>query len=86
MAGWGFWVLVSVKTVFHLILLHFYDQYLAALYIVIDVKKWWRGAPFSVVGMNSILLYILHETLANQIPFCASCSSIHDKYVALIFG
>ena len=56
-----------------------YDQYLAALYIVIDVKKWWRGAPFSVVGMNSILLYILHETLANQIPFCASCSSVHDK-------
>ena len=53
---------------------------LAALYIVVDLKKWWTGSPFSVVGMNSILLYILHETLADQIPFCGSCGHVNDSH------
>ena len=53
---------------------------LAALYIVVDLKKWWTGSPFSVVGMNSILLYILHETLADQIPFCGGCGHVNDSH------
>ena len=53
---------------------------LAALYIVVDLKKWWTGSPFNVVGMNSILLYILHETLADQIPFCGGCGHVNDSH------
>lgn len=43
---------------------------LGALYAIIDHLKLWDGQPFSVVGMNSILLYLLHEILEGQIPFC----------------
>ena len=40
------------------------------LYYLVDVWKIWAGAPFYFVGMNSILVYVLHEMLGGQIPFC----------------
>ena len=43
----------------------------ALLYIIIDQFNIWEGAPFSVVGMNSILVYLLHEILGGQVPFCS---------------
>lgn len=40
------------------------------LYHLVDVWKIWEGAPFYFVGMNSILIYLLHEILEGQVPFC----------------
>lgn len=43
---------------------------LIGLYYLIDVWNLWDGAPFFFVGMNSILVYLLHEILEGQVPFC----------------
>ena len=48
---------------------------LAGLYLLIDHFKLWSGAPFNFVGMNSILIYILHEQLQGQVPFCGGCET-----------
>jgi len=40
---------------------------LTIFYLIIDEWNIWSGAPFQVVGMNSILLYILHEILKGKI-------------------
>ncbi|XP_062865256.1 heparan-alpha-glucosaminide N-acetyltransferase [Trichomycterus rosablanca] len=42
---------------------------LLGCYYVIDVKRWWTGAPFFYPGMNSILVYVGHEIFANYFPF-----------------
>ncbi|XP_063729761.1 heparan-alpha-glucosaminide N-acetyltransferase-like isoform X2 [Symsagittifera roscoffensis] len=42
---------------------------LAILYIMVDVLKWWDGAPFTYAGMNSLLLYVGHELLEGWFPF-----------------
>jgi len=34
---------------------------LTVLYLLIDVKQWWKGQPFFFAGMNSILLYCGHQ-------------------------
>eukprot|EP00049_Salpingoeca_infusionum_P019040 m.359867 g.359867 ORF g.359867 m.359867 type:complete len:764 (-) comp18782_c0_seq1:82-2373(-) len=38
-------------------------------YWVIDVWKLWDGAPFRYVGMNSIFIYVFHETFNPNFPF-----------------
>ncbi|XP_065652331.1 heparan-alpha-glucosaminide N-acetyltransferase isoform X4 [Hydra vulgaris] len=42
---------------------------LLVCYILVDVLKWWNGAPFYYAGMNSILLYCGHEIFENYFPF-----------------
>lgn len=42
---------------------------LSFLYVVIDVLKWWNGAPFFYPGMNSIVLYVGHEITSAIFPF-----------------
>ncbi|ODM92298.1 Heparan-alpha-glucosaminide N-acetyltransferase [Orchesella cincta] len=42
---------------------------LSALYFVIDIKKWWSGAPFFEPGMNSILLYVAHQVAHALLPW-----------------
>jgi len=42
---------------------------LTLLYIVIDVKSWWKGQPFFYAGMNSILLYCGHQVGWMITPF-----------------
>ena len=39
---------------------------LTLLYIVIDVKSWWKGQPFFYAGMNSILLYCGHQVTSME--------------------
>ena len=34
-----------------------------------DVRDWWDGAPCYFVGMNSILIYLLHSIAGYRIPF-----------------
>jgi len=42
---------------------------IAFIYYITDVLSFLSGAPFDFVGMNSILLYVGHETLGGFIPF-----------------
>uniref|UniRef100_A0A674ITN4 Heparan-alpha-glucosaminide N-acetyltransferase n=1 Tax=Terrapene triunguis TaxID=2587831 RepID=A0A674ITN4_9SAUR len=42
---------------------------LLLIYYLVDVKKWWSGAPFFYPGMNSILVYVGHEVFENYFPF-----------------
>nr|XP_033771290.1 heparan-alpha-glucosaminide N-acetyltransferase isoform X4 [Geotrypetes seraphini] len=39
------------------------------IYYLVDVKKFWSGAPFVYPGMNSILVYVGHEVFENYFPF-----------------
>ena len=41
---------------------------LAILYFIIDVKKWWNGAPLIYPGMNSIVIYVCHEIFSSAFP------------------
>jgi heparan-alpha-glucosaminide N-acetyltransferase len=36
---------------------------LALWYVVVDMRRWWSGAPFKFVGMNSIIVYAGSEIL-----------------------
>ncbi|XP_047433945.1 heparan-alpha-glucosaminide N-acetyltransferase isoform X2 [Mugil cephalus] len=42
---------------------------LVVVYYIVDVKKWWSGAPFYYPGMNSILVYVGHEVFEDYFPF-----------------
>ena len=42
---------------------------LTIFYLLVDYFELWSGRPFTFVGMNSILLYLLHEILKYKIPF-----------------
>ena len=39
------------------------------VYLMVDVLKVWSGYPYRAVGMNSILIYIVHEFVHGYIPF-----------------
>uniref|UniRef100_A0A669ETS7 Heparan-alpha-glucosaminide N-acetyltransferase n=1 Tax=Oreochromis niloticus TaxID=8128 RepID=A0A669ETS7_ORENI len=42
---------------------------LMLVYYIVDVNKWWSGAPFYYPGMNSILVYVGHEVFEDYFPF-----------------
>ncbi|CAI9553891.1 unnamed protein product [Staurois parvus] len=42
---------------------------LLIIYFLVDVKRYWKGAPFFYPGMNSILVYVGHEVFENYFPF-----------------
>lgn len=56
---------------------------LTFLYLLIDEWNLWGGTPFFFVGMNSILLYLLHEILKGQIPFGWKVHGVHshEKFI-----
>lgn len=41
----------------------------ALLYIAVDLSRIWNGNPLAYPGMNSILLYLLHEVFFGTLPF-----------------
>ncbi|EGD73493.1 heparan-alpha-glucosaminide N-acetyltransferase [Salpingoeca rosetta] len=42
---------------------------LTAFYWLIDIWRVWDGAPFRYVGLNSIFIYVFHETFQEYFPF-----------------
>ncbi|KAJ8411089.1 hypothetical protein AAFF_G00181240 [Aldrovandia affinis] len=42
---------------------------LLIIYYIVDVRRWWSGAPFFYPGMNSILVYVGHEIFEEYFPF-----------------
>ena len=62
---------------------------LLVLFYIVDVWRVWKGAPLYYVGMNSMLLYLLHEILTGNIPWCgSSCTGLdtHAKQMASQIG
>ena len=41
----------------------------ALVYLLVDVWKVWSGYPVKAMGMNSILIYIVHEFVHGYMPF-----------------
>ena len=39
------------------------------IYLLVDVWKIWSGYPVKAMGMNSILIYVVHEFVGEYIPF-----------------
>ena len=52
---------------------------LALCYVIIDVLRIWSGAPFSYVGMNSIMIYCAHEILSDYFPFHWQTNNQHAQ-------
>jgi len=55
-------------------------------YYLIDVKQVWSGAPFSFVGMNSIIIYFGHEILGDHFPFSTQAPNTHASQLAQNLG
>eukprot|EP01132_Coremiostelium_polycephalum_P005301 gene5301-6601_t len=52
------------------------------LYVLVDIKRIWNGAPFLYVGMNPITIYCGHEILGGYFPFSFYMSQItHSLYL-----
>ena len=50
-------------------------------YMLVDVLKVWSGYPYRAVGMNSILIYVVHEFLGDYIPFSwGSLCEVRRRY------
>ena len=60
---------------FVLILAGWANAILAGLFVVVDARKWWDGAPFRFVGANSLAVYLVSETLKKNAPFVTYWSS-----------
>lgn len=41
----------------------------ALVYVIVDARRWWSGAPFLYAGLNSIVLYLGHQTAWQMLPF-----------------
>lgn len=56
----------------------------SAMYVLIDVFKFWSGSPLLYPGMNSILLYIGHEMVGGMIPWSwKPFTSSHAELLAM---
>ncbi|RXN18563.1 heparan-alpha-glucosaminide N-acetyltransferase isoform X2 [Labeo rohita] len=57
---------------------------LGVFYYMVDVKKWWSGAPFFYPGVNSILVYVGHEVFEEYFPFRwkMTNSQLHAEHLA----
>ncbi|XP_013788097.1 heparan-alpha-glucosaminide N-acetyltransferase-like [Limulus polyphemus] len=54
---------------------------LSICYFVIDVKRWWTGAPFYFSGMNSILLYVGHSLTGDLFPWSWQVGQTHWEHL-----
>ena len=57
---------------------------LALLYFIVDVNQWWNGTPFIFVGMNSIIIYVGHETLGDRFPFHWDAEETHAAKYSIV--
>ncbi|XP_013789471.2 heparan-alpha-glucosaminide N-acetyltransferase-like [Limulus polyphemus] len=56
---------------------------LSICYFIIDVKKWWTGAPFFFSGMNSILIYVGHSLTSELFPWTWHVGQTHWEHLAV---
>ncbi|CAF2936916.1 unnamed protein product [Rotaria sp. Silwood2] len=56
---------------------------LTILYLLVDVKQWFNGAPFLWLGMNSIVIYVGHMFLEGSFPVQFEVDETHVKLMAV---
>ena len=57
---------------------------MTVVYVAIDVRRWFSGAPFVWLGMNSIVIYIGHSLLSHRFPIQISVEEAsHAKLMAI---
>lgn len=57
---------------------------LSICYILIDIKKWWSGAPFIYPGMNATIMYVGHSIAENLFPWHWSIGSMNTHSILLL--
>ncbi|CAF3886709.1 unnamed protein product [Rotaria sp. Silwood1] len=56
---------------------------LTILYLVVDVRQWFTGAPFLWLGMNSIVIYICHGRFGGSFPVQFEVNNTHAEQIAM---
>ncbi len=56
---------------------------LTILYLLVDVRQWFTGAPFVWLGMNSIAIYMCHGLFAASFPVQIQVNNTHAKQLAV---
>jgi heparan-alpha-glucosaminide N-acetyltransferase len=56
---------------------------LTVLYLLVDVRQWFTGAPFLWMGMNSIAIYVCHERFGTSFPVQFDIDNTHAKQLAM---
>ena len=56
---------------------------LTILYLLIDVKHWFTGAPFIWLGMNSLVVYVGHMLLETRFPIGFGVHETHATLMAI---
>ncbi|XP_058835834.1 heparan-alpha-glucosaminide N-acetyltransferase [Topomyia yanbarensis] len=69
------YVLVTGSLAFLLLLLCF---------ILIDVKRYWGGAPFLYAGMNAIILYVGHTVFHRMLPWHWSIGRMNTHFMLML--
>uniref|UniRef100_A0A1B0CSM6 Putative heparan-alpha-glucosaminide n-acetyltransferase-like protein n=1 Tax=Lutzomyia longipalpis TaxID=7200 RepID=A0A1B0CSM6_LUTLO len=57
---------------------------LAIMYIIVDVRGVWRGAPLVYAGMNAIVIYIGHQVFHRMLPWHWSIGPMNTHFVRLL--
>ncbi|XP_059617593.1 heparan-alpha-glucosaminide N-acetyltransferase-like [Phlebotomus argentipes] len=57
---------------------------LAAMYVVVDVRAIWRGAPLVYAGMNAIAIYVGHQVFHKMLPWHWSIGAMNTHFVRLL--
>ncbi len=67
-------------------LMSFYSKIIfILLYYIVDVRAWWNGGPFKYLGMNSILIYILHVLFGSTFPIQFIVKNTHFHQLLMDF-
>jgi heparan-alpha-glucosaminide N-acetyltransferase len=56
---------------------------LTILYLLVDVRQWFTGAPFLWLGMNSIAIYICHDRFSVSFPVQFDIENTHAAQLAV---
>ena len=66
-----------------LVLASFAFIILTILYLLVDVSKYFNGEPWVWLGMNSIVVFVGHELLAESFPVQFQVEVKHAKLLAM---
>lgn len=53
------------------------------LYNIVDIDHLWNGAPFTYLGMNSIIIYVCHEVFQHYFPVQFHVTDTHAVLLAI---
>lgn len=57
---------------------------LAIMYVIVDVRSYWRGAPLVYAGMNAIIIYVGHQVFHKMLPWHWSIGPMNTHFMRLL--